>query len=148
MKKTILNSVNEAIKVIEFLKEDVSLNFMEKAAQLLIDSLKQGGKILIVGNGGSLCDAMHFAEELSGQFRSKRKALAAIALADPGHMSCVANDFGFNEVFARGVEALGRKGDVLVSLTTSGNSKNIVQAIKKAKEMGLRTVTFLGKEVS
>jgi D-sedoheptulose 7-phosphate isomerase len=102
-------------------------------------------KILVAGNGGSLCDAMHFAEELTGLYRNKRPALPAIALSDPGHMSCVGNDLGYDQVFSRAVEALGKKGDVLVLLTTSGNSSNLIKAAQAAKEKGLSVIAFLGK---
>ena len=101
--------------------------------------------MLIAGNGGSLCDAMHFAEELTGQFRTKRAALPAIALADPGHLSCVANDMGFDSVFARSVEAFGKSGDILITLTTSGNSSNLIAAVEMAKQKDVQTVAFLGK---
>jgi D-sedoheptulose 7-phosphate isomerase len=145
MKNAILRAVDEAIRAAQFLKMPQSLDFLERAAQKVTESLQGGHKILIAGNGGSLCDAMHFAEELTGQFRTKRPALAAIALADPGHMSCVANDMGFEEVFARGVEALGQPGDIFVALTTSGNSPNLVKAIEMARLRGLGTIAFLGK---
>ena len=101
--------------------------------------------MLVAGNGGSLCDAMHFAEELTGFYRNKRPALAAIALGDPGHMSCVANDLGYDHVFARSIEALGKPGDVFVALTTSGNSPNLIEAVKAAKSRGMGTIGFLGK---
>ena len=100
---------------------------------------------MVAGNGGSLCDAMHFAEELTGFFRKKRQPFAALALADIGHMSCVANDAGFEHVFARSVAALGKKEDLLVLLTTSGNSTNLIWAAEVAKELGIKTVGFLGK---
>jgi D-sedoheptulose 7-phosphate isomerase len=145
MKNAILRAVDEAIRAAQFLKMPQSLDFLERAAQKVTECLQGGHKILIAGNGGSLCDAIHFAEELTGQFRTKRPALAAIALADPGHMSCVANDMGFEEVFARGVEALGQPGDIFVALTTSGNSPNLVKAIEMARLRGLGTIAFLGK---
>ena len=141
-----LFSIQEAVNAAEFLKREDSFSFITKTAHYLACCFQRGNKVLVIGNGGSLCDAMHFAEELTGQFRKKRKALPAIALSDPGFLSCVANDFGYAQVFARGVEALGVAGDVLIALTTSGNSPNIVEAIKKAKEKGLGTVAFLGKE--
>lgn len=142
LKEKIQNSILEAIKAAQKLD---SL-FIENIANLLVGKLSQGGKILIAGNGGSLCDAVHFAEELTGFYRKNRRALAAIALADPGHMSCVGNDLGFDYVFSRAVEALGKKEDVLVVLTTSGNSQNLVFAIEAAKKLGLITVAFLGKD--
>lgn len=98
------------------------------------------------GNGGSHCDAMHFAEELTGQFYKPRKPLGAIALGDASHVTCTSNDFGFEHIFSRQVEALGRSGDVLVALSTSGNSKNVIKAVEKAKVMGIKTVGLLGKD--
>ncbi|MBM3198159.1 MAG: SIS domain-containing protein [Chlamydiae bacterium] len=145
MRKKIEHSVQEAIKASTFLQEEESLHFIEEAAELISHSFKQGGKLLVAGNGGSLCDAMHFAEELTGFYREKRPALAAIALGDPGHMSCVANDLGYKYVFSRGIEALGRPGDVFVAMTTSGNSLNLLEAVRVAKEQGLVTIAFLGK---
>ena len=100
--------------------------------------LPSGDKLLLAGNGGSLCDAMHFAEELTGYFRKKRPALPAIALSDPGHLTCVGNDVGFDNVFSRGIEALGKKGDLFIALTTSGNSENIRRAVEVAKEKSLK----------
>jgi D-sedoheptulose 7-phosphate isomerase len=145
MKNEILKSVEEAIRAANALKEPHALHFIEAAAKLISECFQKKGKLLIAGNGGSLCDAMHFAEELTGQFRKFRPALPAIALADPGHLSCVANDMGFESVFSRGVEALGQPGDVFIAMTTSGNSENLVLAAKTAKQKGLNTVAFLGK---
>ncbi|HEX4839513.1 MAG TPA: SIS domain-containing protein [Rhabdochlamydiaceae bacterium] len=145
MEKKILQSVDDGVRAIEFLKKPESLVFIQNAARVISECFKNGNKLLIAGNGGSLCDAMHFAEELTGIFRYKRKALPAIALSDPGHLSCMANDIGYHDVFSRGVEALGRAGDVFVALTTSGNSQNIVLAVEMAKAMGLKTISFLGK---
>lgn len=145
MKKEILHSVEEGVRAIEFLRQPASLDFIEQAALLLVQCLKEGGKVLVAGNGGSLCDAMHFAEELSGIYRHKRPALAAMALSDPGHMSCVANDLGYEKVFSRALEALGKKQDVFVALTTSGNSRNLIEAVQTAKSLGMKTISFLGK---
>lgn len=119
--------------------------FIKESALLIADCFRNGGKILIAGNGGSMCDAMHFAEELSGQFRKPRKALPAIALSDPGFLTCVSNDMGFDSIFSRGIEAFGKPGDVFIGMTTSGNSKNLVQGFQRAREMGLSTISFLGK---
>lgn len=119
---------------------------MESTAKAIADAYQKGNKVLIAGNGGSLCDAAHFAEELTGQFRSKRAALPAIALNDPGHITCVGNDYGFDEIFARGVEAFGNEGDIFIGLTTSGNSPNIIRAFEEAKKRNLKTIAFLGKE--
>ena len=101
--------------------------------------------MLLAGNGGSLCDAMHFAEELTGFYRSRRRPLPAIALADPGHMSCVANDTTFDHVFSRPVEALGQEGDLLILLSTSGNSRNLIEAAKAAHQKSMHVIAFLGK---
>lgn len=145
MNPAIHQSVDDAIRAAMQLKTPEALFFMAGAAEKIAACFQNGNKVLVAGNGGSLCDAMHFAEELTGQFRTKRMALPAIALADPSHMSCVANDMGFESVFSRGVEAFGQKGDVLVVLTTSGNSPNILAAVHEAIKRGLTTVAFLGK---
>ncbi len=145
MQTKILQAVDDGVRAIEFLKKPESLVFIQNAARVIADCFRNGNKLLIAGNGGSLCDAMHFAEELTGIFRHKRKALPAIALSDPGHLTCMANDVGYHEVFSRSVEALGREGDVFVALTTSGNSENLVNAVPMAKSMGLKTISFLGK---
>lgn len=114
-------------------------------ARLIASSIGAGGKVLACGNGGSLCDAMHFCEELTGRFRADRPALPAIACVDPGHLTCTANDYGYEHVFARWVEALGRSGDVLVVLSTSGNSPNVLRGMEAATRRGLTTVGLLGK---
>src|SRR6516225_788642 len=119
---------------------------IEKIAELVTDALERGGKVLICGNGGSGSDASHLAEEFTGRFRKDRRALAAIALMDPAHITCVANDFGYNSIFSRSLEALGRKGDVLIALSTSGNSVNVKEAILKAKEIELITIALLGRD--
>ncbi len=145
MENSILKAVDQAVKAAEMLRTPESLSFIEKASHMIASAYQNQKKLLVAGNGGSLCDAMHFAEEMTGQFRWKRRALPAIALSDPAHLSCVGNDFGFEEVFSRGVEALGAEGDVLVVLTTSGSSINILHAVKKAKEKQMKTIAFLGK---
>jgi len=124
----------------QFLAEPANLDRIAQAAELFAASLASGGKALTCGNGGSLCDAQHFAEELSGRYRHDRRALAAIALTEASHMTCVANDFGFEFVFSRFVEALGRPGDVLLAISTSGNSPNILRAA------GLKVVSLTGKD--
>ncbi len=113
-----------------------------QASNLFAKALKNGNKVLICGNGGSLTDAMHFAEEMTGNFRKKRRALPAIALSDSSHITCVGNDFGFDEIFARGVEAFGKKGDILIAISTSGNSKNVIKAVKKAQELKMKTIAL------
>lgn len=145
MKHEIAKAVDDGIRAIEYLKAPESLEFIQQAALLISNCFRAGGKLLIAGNGGSLCDAMHFAEELTGIFRAKRPALAAIALSDPGHLTCTANDLGYEGVFSRAVEALGKSGDIFISLTTSGNSLNLIHAVNVAKSLGLTTLAFLGK---
>jgi D-sedoheptulose 7-phosphate isomerase len=145
MQELIISALRDAERALEFIKSPESLLFLERAAQLIIASFKQGNKLLIAGNGGSLCDAMHFGEELTGIFRKLRPALPAIALADPGHLSCIANDIGYDCVFERNIEALGKEGDIFIALTTSGNSLNLLRAISKAKERGLVTISLLGR---
>lgn len=120
------------------------LESMEKGAAVLIDALRQDAKILSCGNGGSMCDAMHFAEELSGRYRDDRRPLAALALSDASAMTCVGNDYGFDQVFARQINALGRPGDVLLAISTSGNSGNILEACRAAKAVGMQVVSLTG----
>lgn len=145
MKHNLLNSIDDCIRAAEQLKRPSTIAFIQSAARMLADAFEQGNQVIIAGNGGSLCDASHFAEELTGFFRHYRRALPAIALSEPGHITCTANDVGFDWVFSRGVEAYGRKGDIFVGLTTSGNSKNIVNAFEVAQARGLQTISFLGK---
>ena len=145
MQEKLFQAINDAILATQKLKEPASIAFIQEAAQIITNAMNEGNKILIAGNGGSLCDAMHFSEELTGYFRKKRKALPAIALCEPGHLTCVSNDTHFDYVFQRAVEALGREGDILVVLTTSGNSQNLVNAVKEAKDKKMKTIAFLGK---
>lgn len=141
----VLSSVLQSIQAIEKLTLPQNLQFIEQASLLIADCFSQGHKLILAGNGGSLCDAAHFAEELTGIFRSKRQALPAIALTEQGHLTCVGNDLGFEWVFARGVEAFGQPGDIFIGLTTSGKSPNIVRAFEAAKRQQLKTIAFLGK---
>ncbi|WP_317194791.1 D-sedoheptulose 7-phosphate isomerase [Hymenobacter telluris] len=139
--------LTEARNVLDrFLADPANLAAIEQAAQLMAGSLRQRGKILSCGNGGSLCDAQHFAEELSGRYRNDRPALGAISLTEASHMSCVANDYGYDAVFSRFVEALGRPGDVLLAISTSGNSPNILRAAEAAKASGMLVVGLTGKD--
>lgn len=128
-----------------FLADPANLDAVAQFSALCQETLEAGGKLMACGNGGSMCDAMHFAEEWTGRFRGNRSALPAIAFSDPSQLTCIANDFGYEEVFARSVEAYGKKGDVLVCMSTSGNSPNAIRAIEQAKSMGVRTVALLGK---
>jgi D-sedoheptulose 7-phosphate isomerase len=145
MEKEILLNVEEAIRAIAEIAKPRAVQFLIDVCMEMKRSLQKGGKILIAGNGGSLCDAMHFAEELTGLFRKKRRPFAALALTDPGHITCVANDIGFSEVYARLIESLGREEDLFVALTTSGNSENLVRAAIVAKEKKIPVIGFLGK---
>ncbi|WP_432722120.1 D-sedoheptulose 7-phosphate isomerase [Jeongeupia wiesaeckerbachi] len=144
---TVAQHLREAQQVLErVLADDAFLASVDAAAQLLVASFKAGGKAISCGNGGSHCDAMHFAEELSGRYRDNRPALAAIAVSDPSHITCVGNDYGFNDIFSRFVEGLGRDGDVLVGITTSGNSANIIRAVETAKARGMKVLLLMGKD--
>ncbi|HLO60926.1 MAG TPA: D-sedoheptulose 7-phosphate isomerase [Bacteroidales bacterium] len=137
----------EAKTILEsFLAEDSNFEKIESAGRIMVDALKSGKKLISCGNGGSMSDAMHFAEELSGQFRDRRKALAAISISDPSHLTCAGNDFGFEHIFSRFIEAMGFQGDVLLAISTSGNSANVVNAALTAKEKGMKVVALTGKQ--
>lgn len=129
-----------------FINEEEKRGETEKVAKKLADIFTNGGKVLICGNGGSNCDALHFAEEFTGRFRKERRALPAIAISDSSHITCVGNDYGFDYIFSKGVEAFGKKGDMFIGISTSGNSQNVINAMKLAKEYGLITVGILGKD--
>ena len=136
----------DAQKALEaLLANEEALNAIDAAGQLMADTIAAGGKILSCGNGGSLCDSMHFAEEMTGRYRLNRPGYAAIAISDPSHMSCVGNDYGYEEVFARYTQAVGRPGDVLLAITTSGTSKNILKAVEAAKANGMKVVGMTGR---
>ncbi len=142
-----MQSFRDALRCLtEFCENPLSIAATKAAIEILVTTVESGGKVLICGNGGSACDAMHFAEECTGRFRQNRRALPAISLTDSAHVTCVANDFGFDEVFSRGVEALGSDKDCLIVLSTSGNSANIVRALATAKSKGLATLALLGKD--
>lgn len=143
----IRHELTEAQSVLDtFIKNPDNLSAIEQAAVLMADALKSGRKIISCGNGGSHCDAMHFAEELSGRYRDDRRSLAAIAISDVSHLSCVSNDYGFEFVFSRFVEGLGNEGDVLLGLSTSGNSANIIRAVEAARTKGMKVVLLTGKD--
>ncbi|MEM8893126.1 MAG: D-sedoheptulose 7-phosphate isomerase [Bacteroidota bacterium] len=130
----------------DFLSSDQAIEKIAVAAQAMSSSINAGGKIISCGNGGSHCDAMHFAEELTGRYRENRPALPAIAISDPSHMSCVSNDFGYEQVFSRYIEGLGKEGDVLLGISTSGNSANVIHAVEAAKKKGMKTVVLTGND--
>jgi D-sedoheptulose 7-phosphate isomerase len=139
--------LTEARTVLDrFVADPQNLYRIEQAARLMVDCLAGRGKILSCGNGGSLCDAQHFAEELTGRYRQDRPALAAIALTEASHLSCVANDYGYEYVFSRYVQALGRPGDVLLAISTSGSSANVLRAAEAAREAGMQVIALSGKD--
>ena len=135
-----------AVVLNNFLDDEANIKAIDNAAQLISDVFKQGGKVLSCGNGGSHCDAMHFAEELTGRFRENRPGYPAIAISDPSHLSCVSNDFGYDYVFSRYLEAVGAAGDVLLGISTSGNSGNIIKAVEAARAKGMKVVLLSGKD--
>ncbi|WP_067515835.1 D-sedoheptulose 7-phosphate isomerase [Endozoicomonas ascidiicola] len=146
-KAIIRQELEEAAVVLNrFLDDEANLDAIDKAARLLSDSFKDGGKVISCGNGGSHCDAMHFAEELTGRYRENRPGYPAIAISDPSHISCVSNDFGYDYVFSRYVEAVGSEGDVLFGISTSGNSGNIIKAVEAARAKGMKVVLLSGKD--
>ena len=139
-------SLEEASKTLtNFINNAEQLEYIQTAIIYLVATLKNNGRIFSCGNGGSMCDAMHFAEELTGRFRKNRKPLAGVAISDPSHMSCVGNDYGYVEFFDRYLQAHAREGDCLVAMTTSGTSKNVLKAIQTAKEIGLKVIVLTGR---
>lgn len=137
---------HEAQEVLKkFIGDEDNFTRMEEAGRIMVDAIKDGRKIIACGNGGSMSDAMHFAEELTGRFRDERRAIPAIAISDPSHISCVANDYGFDHIFSRFVEAMGNPGDILLSISTSGNSENVVNAVLKARKKSMKIVSLTGK---
>lgn len=143
IRETIIKSLDEARRTLEeFMSSPSALDQIEKAAQICVEALRDGNKIISCGNGGSLCDATHFAEELTGRYRDSRCPLPAIAINDPAYMTCVGNDFGFQNVFSRYVEGVGSKGDVLLAISTSGNSQNILDAVVKAQKKGMKVISL------
>ena len=147
LQQYVRRELSEAAMVLDqFLKDDANLERIIRAAEFLAESFKAGGKVFSCGNGGSHCDAMHFAEELTGRYRENRPAYPAIAISDPGHLSCVGNDFGYDYVFSRYVEGLGQPSDILLGISTSGHSVNVLEALKAARQKGMRTIVLSGKD--
>lgn len=145
--ESIKNNFLEAQKTLtEFISNAKNFESIQSAGETMVAAVKVGNKIISCGNGGSMCDAMHFAEELTGRFRENRKPIAAISISDSSHISCVGNDYGFSEIFSRYVEAVGNKGDVLLAISTSGNSENVLKAIQSAKAKGMKVVGLTGKD--
>jgi D-sedoheptulose 7-phosphate isomerase len=136
----------ESTKVLEEFNTPKNIERIAQAGEIIVQSLRSGGKILSCGNGGSMCDAMHFAEELSGRYRNDRKAIPALSISDPSHLSCVANDYGYEFVFSRYLEALGNPQDVLLAISTSGNSSNVIRAIETGRNKGMKIIGLTGKD--
>lgn len=136
----------ELLLLENFIKEEEKRKETEKVAKALAEVFNTGNKVLICGNGGSNCDALHFAEEFTGRFRGDRRALPAVAISESSHITCVGNDYGFDYVFSRGVEAYGKSGDMFIGISTSGNSGNVIKAVETAKKIGMKTCVLLGKD--
>lgn len=130
----------------DFISNPDNFNRIEQAIDRITLSFQNGGKIIACGNGGSHCDAMHFAEELTGRYRNDRKALPALAISDSSHITCVGNDYGYEHIFSRFIEAHGNAGDILLGISTSGNSANVIKALEKARELGMYTIALTGKD--
>lgn len=146
MKGFIEHSLNEAQQALDlFLNDPQTVDSISGAAELMTECLRDGGKIMSCGNGGSLCDATHFAEELTGRYRDDRRSLPAMAINDPAYLTCTSNDFDFEQVFSRSVEAFGKPGDVLLAISTSGNSANVVKAAESARKLGMKVVGLTAK---
>lgn len=130
----------------DFISNPENFDRIEQAIDRITLSFQNGGKIIACGNGGSHCDAMHFAEELTGRYRNDRKALPALAISDSSHITCVGNDYGYEHIFSRFIEAHGNAGDILLGISTSGNSANVIKALEKARELGMYTIALTGKD--
>jgi D-sedoheptulose 7-phosphate isomerase len=146
LRNLIQQQFEEAQQTLVNFQSEANFSLIAQAADLMSQAIQNGGKIISCGNGGSMCDAMHFAEELSGRFRDNRRALAAISISDPSHLSCVSNDYGYDFVFSRFIEGLGQENDVLLGISTSGNSKNVILAVEAAKAKGMKTIVLTGKD--
>jgi D-sedoheptulose 7-phosphate isomerase len=144
--KQITDQFSHSLEILQKFNKVENFEKIEKAGQIMASSIKNGGKIISCGNGGSMCDAMHFAEELTGRYRNDRKSIAAVSISDPSHITCVGNDYGFDFIFSRYIESVGSQGDVLLAISTSGNSKNVLKAISIAKEKGILVIGLTGKD--
>lgn len=146
LRNLIQQQFEEAQQTLVNFQTEANFSLILQAVEAMSQAIQHGGKIISCGNGGSMCDAMHFAEELSGRFRDNRRALAAISISDPSHLSCVSNDYGYDFVFSRFIEGLGQANDVLLGISTSGNSKNVILAVEAAKAKGMKTIVLTGKD--
>jgi D-sedoheptulose 7-phosphate isomerase len=141
------SSLIEAQKTLNsFISEEKNIHLIQSAIDLFVGSFKNNGRVFSCGNGGSMCDSLHFAEELTGRYRKDRAPLPATGISEAGHITCIANDFGFDHIFSRYVEAWGQKGDILLAISTSGNSNNVIKAVETAKSKGMKVVGLLGKD--
>lgn len=144
---TIKQNFTEARDILDqFINNEKNFEALQEAGNMLVESIRKGNKIISCGNGGSMSDAMHFAEELTGRFRESRDPIPAMAIADPTHISCTSNDYGYEYVFSRYVEAFGKEGDVLLAISTSGNSGNVIKAVEVAREKKMKVIALTGKD--
>jgi D-sedoheptulose 7-phosphate isomerase len=143
IKSSLVESQNTLNK---FIEDDKNIKMIEQSIQIFVDSFKNKGRVFSCGNGGSMCDSLHFAEELTGRYRKDRAPLPATGISEAGHITCIANDFGFDHIFSRFIEAWGQKGDVLLAISTSGNSANVIKAVEVANAKGMKVVALLGKD--
>ncbi len=141
----IADQFSQALEILQIFNNSENIAKITRAGDIMTSSIKAGGKIISCGNGGSMSDAMHFAEELTGRFRDDRPSIAALSISDPSHITCVGNDYGFDSIFSRYIEGVGKQGDVLLAISTSGNSKNVINAINEAKRKGMLVIGLTGK---
>ncbi len=141
----IADQFSQSLKILQLFNNSENISKITRAGDIMTSSIKDGGKIISCGNGGSMSDAMHFAEELTGRFRDDRPSIAALSISDPSHITCVGNDYGFDSIFSRYIEGVGKPGDVLLAISTSGNSKNVINAINEAKRKGMVVIGLTGK---
>jgi D-sedoheptulose 7-phosphate isomerase len=145
-RQTIVAELQQSAAVLnDFLNEPSNTESINAAANLLVDAINGGGKVICCGNGGSHCVAMHFAEELTGRYRENRNPMPALSISDPGHLTCVGNEYGYEFVFSRFVDAIGQPNDVLLAVSTSGNSLNVIKAAQSAQNKGMKVVALTGK---
>lgn len=147
MSSYILSSLQQSQETLnKFVDDRQNVEKIEQAINTFVSSFRNGGAVFSCGNGGSMCDSLHFAEELTGRYRKDRAPLPATGISEAGHITCIANDFGFEHIFSRFVEAWGKKGDTLLAISTSGNSANVIKAVEVAKAKGMKIVGLLGKD--
>lgn len=145
-KNQIADHFSEALEILQKFNTSENHALVAEAGKIMVESIRRGGKIISCGNGGSMCDAMHFAEELTGRYRNDRPGIPAISISDPSHLSCVANDYGYEYVFSRYIESIGNHGDVLLAISTSGSSSNVLKAIDAAQKKGMQVIGLTGKD--